>query len=438
MVALFLPVFQFMFPRIHLAALILTLGAVAPAAERPLWSLEFSPHLATLGVAPDWSSLDRWQETMTREEFTRLLDERYAHAPGEWRPWIEITDTHAAITKENAKPEEKYLLRFAIKKHTAPPKRYWRSPCELPVATDPAEPLAGYRIALDPGHMGGQWARLEQRFFQIGEDPPVQEGDMVLLVARLLKSRLEALGADVSLIRSKAEPVTRLRPGDVEAYTKKMLSAAGWTAEIPPEVLQSATNRVFAVNAEIRARAALVNHKLKPDLVLALHFNGEPWGSPDSPVFSDKNHHHVLVYGNVETWEWAQDDVRLETMVKLLQRTDEVETGLGTMAALSLAKATGLPAFTYKGDNARPADDSGYVWARNLLASRLYQCPVVYLEPHVMNHKLTYDRIQAGAYAGEREIGGLRRANIFAEYADATSAAMLEWFKARQASHANP
>ena len=252
---------------------------------------------------------------------------------------------------------------------------------------------------------------------------------MVLLVARLLKSRLEALGAEVSLIRAKAEPVTRLRPGDVEAYTKKMLAASGWTTEIPVEVFEAARNRVFAVNAEIRARAALVNHKLKPDLVLALHFNGEPWGSPDSPVFSENNHHHVLVYGNVEPWEWAQDDIRFETMIKLLQRTHEVETGLGTTGALALAKATGLPAFTYKGDNARPADDTGYVWARNLLASRLYQCPVVYLEPHVMNHKLTYQRIQAGPYAGKREIDGIERPNIFVEYADATTAAVVAWFK---------
>ena len=369
---------------------------------------------------------------MTREEFTRLLDERYAHAPGEWKTWIEVTDTHAAIMKASAKPEEKFLLRFAATAPAKPPKRYWRAPSELPATTKPDKPLAGYRIALDPGHIGGAWARLEQRFFQIGDDPPVQEGDMVLLVARLLKDRLEARGAEVSLIRSKAEPVTRLRPGDVEAYTKKMLAASGWTKDIPPEVLESARNRVFAVNAEIRARAALVNHKLKPDLVLALHFNGEPWGSPDSPVFSDKNHHHVLVYGNVETWEWAQDDVRFETMLKLLQRTHEVETSLGKTSALGLAKATGLPAFIYKGDNARPACDTGYVWARNLLASRIYQCPVVYLEPHVMNHKLTYQRIQAGAYEGKREFDGSKRANIFAEYADATAEAVQAWFKANR------
>lgn len=418
-----------MFPRILISALVLVAAPPHHPAEPRAWSLEFSPHLATLGVAPDWSRLDPWQETMTREEFTRLLDDLYAHAPGGWKPWIEITETHAAITRESAKPGEKYLLRFAAATPAAPPRRYWRAPRELPATADPKKPLAGYRIALDPGHIGGAWSRLEERHFQIGGDSPVQEGDMVLTVARLLETKLKALGAEVSLIRAAAEPVTRLRPLDVEPYTRKMLEASGWTEAIPPEVFEKARNRVFAVNAEVRARAALVNHRLKPDLVLALHFNGEPWGSPDSPVFSDKNHHHVLVFGNVEPWEWAQDDTRHETMIKLLQRTHDIERGLATRSAGSLAAATGLPPFTYRGTNARTADNTGYVWARNLLASRIYQCPVVYLEPHVMNHPLTYQRIQAGAYPGKRDIGGIERPNIYSEYATATASAVRKWFE---------
>ena len=416
-------------PRVFLFGLFVSSSVPLVATATESWSLEYSPHLATLGVAPDWSRLDAWQETMTRGEFERLLDERYAHAPGEWKSWIEITDTHAAIVRESARPAEKYLLRFAEADPEAPPPRYWRAPGELAAAADPARPLAGYRIALDPGHIGGVWSRMEERFFQIGKDQPVREGDMVLEVARLVESRLEAKGAEVTLIRAKAEPVTRLRPNDVEAYTRKMLAANGWAAEIPPEVFEKARNRVFAVNAEVRARADLVNRKIRPDLVLALHFNGEPWGSPDSPVFSDKNHLHVLVFGNVEPWEWAQDDTRFESLLKLCQRAHEVETGLAVESARAFAAATGLPPFTYLGDNARPAGGSPYVWARNLLASRLYQCPVVYLEPHVMNHALTYQRIQAGRYEGKREIGGLQRPDIFTEYADTTVAAVLAWFR---------
>jgi len=59
------------------------------------------------------------------------------------------------------------------------------------------DPPAFKRIALDPGHIGGEWARMEERFFERGQDRPVQEAVLNLTVARLLKTRLEAAGAQV-------------------------------------------------------------------------------------------------------------------------------------------------------------------------------------------------------------------------------------------------
>ena len=59
-----------------------------------------------------------------------------------------------------------------------------------------------------------------------------------------------------------------------------------------------------------------------------------------------------------------------------------------------------------------------YVWARNLIANRLYQCPVLYLEPYVVNNRIVHSRVQAGDFDGEREIEGERYPSIFREYAD--------------------
>ena len=56
---------------------------------------------------------------------------------------------------------------------------------------------------------------------------------------------------------------------------------------------------------------------------------------------------------------------------------------------------------------------------RNLIANRLYDCPVVFMEPYVMNSTLDHARIQAGDYEGLREISGINRPFIFHEYADA-------------------
>ena len=59
---------------------------------------------------------------------------------------------------------------------------------------------------------------------------------------------------------------------------------------------------------------------------------------------------------------------------------------------------------------------SPYVWARNLLANRLFECPVIYLEPYVMNNTDVHARVQAGDYNGLREINSAKRESIFSEY----------------------
>ena len=393
--------------------------------ERTMWSLQFSPDLATLGVKPTWSDLDAWQETITRSRFETLLNTHYTSGPDAWADLIEITPSHAAIVMASANPKERYLLRFAETDNPRPP-RFWRALSELPANT-PERPLTGLRIALDPGHMGGSWARMEERFFQLGDDPPVQEGDMVLQVGKLLEARLHDLGATVLWVRDQPGPVTMLRPEALEPYTRAFLQARGQAEPMDPLVLEKVRNRIFCVNAEIRARAQRVNSQLKPDLVLALHFNGEPWGAADKPVFAEKNHLHVLVHGCLERKELRHDDERFEMLVKLLQGTERLELDLATNTAEALAAATDLPPFTYNGSNARRVNTSPFVWARNLLASRIYQCPVIYLEPHVMNHALTYERIQAGAYQGKKHIAGKERENLYAEYATAVAHGLVAW-----------
>ena len=73
-------------------------------------------------------------------------------------------------------------------------------------------------------------------------------------------------------------------------------------------------------------------------------------------------------------------------------------------------------------DIAQAVGGNPYVWARNLLANRLYRCPVVFLEPYVMNSQEVWERVQAGDYEGERVIAGSLRKSIYREYADALAA----------------
>ena len=98
-----------------------------------------------------------------------------------------------------------------------------------------------------------------------------------------------------------------------------------------------------------------------------------------------------------------------------------------------MAQATGLPPYQYPTtQTTTKVGSSGYVYARNLLATRLYRCPVVYCEPYVMNSKDAFARIQAGDYEGTRKINGLERKSIFREYADSVADGLVEYYsKAR-------
>jgi hypothetical protein len=117
-------------------------------------------------------------------------------------------------------------------------------------------------------------------------------------------------------------------------------------------------------------------------------------------------------------------------LVKILQRSHEEEKSLGVYMARSLATATKLPAYEYHnaGHRARQIEDAPGLWLRNLLANRIYQCPVIFLEPYVMNNQEVHDRIQLGDYKGTKLISGEERKSIFQEYADAVVSALEQYY----------
>ena len=107
--------------------------------------------------------------------------------------------------------------------------------------------------------------------------------------------------------------------------------------------------------------------------------------------------------------------------MKLLARTADAEQSACETILHTMARRLALPPRIYTRDTARRPGPSPYVWARNLLANRLYRCPVVFLEAYTMNSREVWERIQAGDYEGEREVAGSRRASIFREYAEAVA-----------------
>ncbi|PYK36977.1 MAG: hypothetical protein DME60_13065 [Verrucomicrobia bacterium] len=399
--------------------------------------LQAADNISILGSKPKWSALEKYQGTITHDEFSRLLQNVYC-THGFAPDLIEINEKVARILM-NREAQKFFTLRFAENDASRKPvPRLWRPAESLPPAR-PEKPLSGLRIALDPGHLGGQWAKMEERWFQVGNSSPVTEGDLTLHVARLLAPRLRKLGARVFFIRNSNEPITAKRPDDFKERARKILIRNGVPqprADVldPNDPEKEQTIRwqseiLFYRYSEIRRRAALVNFKLHPDLVLCLHFNAEGWGDPNSPVLLDTNHLHLLVNGSYLQDELEFDDERFEIIRRLLSRAYDEELPLADGVATAMAKEMQLPPYQYPTTlTTTKVGTSGYVYARNLLATRIYRCPVVYCEPYVMNSNDVFARIQAGDYEGMRNVNGTERKSIFREYADSVVDGLAEYY----------
>lgn len=377
--------------------------------------------LSLLAEAPDWSELNAYQHTISRTDFETLLTEIFT-TDGTWKSYINIRENYAEILTSTDPEELPFILNFATLEKSLPVPRQWQETSSLPIPP-PEKPLTGLHIAIDPGHIGGPWARIEERWFQIGDDKPVTEGDMTLRVAKILKPLLTEMGAKVTLVRSETEPVTPLRP-------ENLTDQAGKSTDTDPDSLKKFAERLFYRTAEIRARAKLVNETIRPDLVLCLHFNAEAWGDPNNPTLVPRTHFHVLLNGAYTPDEVHLADQRFALLEKLLQRTHSEEALVAATVAQVFAEETSLPPFIYPpgGNNVRNVASNDFLYARNLLANRLYDCPVIFMEPYVMNSTIDYPRIQAGDYEGLREINGQQLPSIFREYATALAKGLAKHY----------
>jgi N-acetylmuramoyl-L-alanine amidase len=386
--------------------------------------MELRDGVSVLAPSPAWGELNAYQNTITREEFASELEGVYSQGPA-WKTAVMVNDDHAIIRTA----EQPFRLDFAGQANSEPPQRFWRAASQMPLAEGDAaaRPLEGVKIAIDPGHLGGQWARMEERWYQMGGGgTEVKEGELTLAVAKLLKPALEGLGAEVTLVRDSHEPVTKKRPGDFTELATQELAA---TQQAPGDAAKR-SEIMFYRWSEIRARADLINEKIRPDLVLCLHFNAESWGDPNNPQLTPVNHLHLLINGTYSNAEFNLHDQRLDLMKRLLQRIHPEELALSSAVADSMADATGLPAFRYTKPSAKTVSDKPFVYARNLMANRIYFCPIVFLEPYVMNNEEVYKRIGAGDYEGLREVAGKLRKSLFREYADGVAAGLASYYRA--------
>ena len=253
----------------------------------------------------------------------------------------------------------------------------------------------------------------------------MKEGELTLAVAKLLRPRLERLGAEVFLVRESHEPVTGRRPEDLVELAKQELEAQN----LNTEGAEKRSQLLFYRRSEIRERSKLINEKFQPDVTLCLHFNAERWDDPSDPRFTSNNHLHLIINGTYSNSEFSLHDQRLDLFKRLLQRIHPEELAVSSAVADSMAAATGLRPYIYTKPQAKLVSNNRFVYARNLMANRIYHCPIVYLEPYVMNNREVYERIGAGDYDGVREVAGKPRKSIFREYSDGVAEGLANYYR---------
>lgn len=398
--------------------------------------------LTPLAKAPDWTLLKQYAKCLTREAFESALTEIYLEKTRFPMPWIVGPDS---VKVQTGLPDQPFVeIPFArTAAESQKPPRYWKRVEELPRLQD-RPPLSDLHIAIDAGHIGGGYAIMEERHLSFQPGEAIQEGDLTLLTAQILEQRLRNLGAYVSQVRPSNAPVTATTPSN---FTKEALETlqnagiqdpketySGITGEARLLTVQWQSEKLFYRIAEIHARANKVNNEIKPDLVLCLHFNAEAWGSATDPQFSPVDHLHLLLNGCYSPAEVATQDTRFELFQRVFSQTHQEEGALAGPVMQALAASTGLPPYVYSTPNARIVRDNPYVYARNLLANRIYQCPVLYFEPYVMNNENTYRRLLLGHWVGRTLVNGRLQTSAIEDYVQGIVRGLLDYYQARRSA----
>ena len=96
-----------------------------------LVSLGKAESLSPLSQAPDWSALEKYQETMTHEEFIERLQDIYC--PRGLSPDLLVIDENVVRMLKSRGTQEWFTLRFADnEKDRNAVKNEWRSAATLP------------------------------------------------------------------------------------------------------------------------------------------------------------------------------------------------------------------------------------------------------------------------------------------------------------------
>jgi len=390
-----------------------------------------------------WAELERYAGTMTREQFD--LSRRVVFDPFDGlAPFLRITDGDVTIYSE-AGHQGSVLAKVAFAAADSVPRPIGVRGIGDPLAPlfQPGylfRPLAGLRVAIEPANIGGRWAVAEDRSTLYRGYGRIQEGDVNLLVARILKDRLRELGASVFVTRDGDEPVSGLTLDQVAEVALAVVSERPYVlpaafksrarniSNNSPAYLKVAAEVLLTKNLETRARAEKTRRSFQPDITIVLQFNATP--ASGRAALTSRNRNIFFISGAYTADELTRDPrQRLRLLGKLFQNVSPIEKRAAVSIANQFRRTTGYPPVLYgNGPVTRAIPESPYVVARNLAFNREHDGPVVVTEPYFMNERVTLQRLLAGDYLGAMIISGEPRVSIYRDYAEMVAAGLVDAF----------
>jgi len=395
-----------------------------------------SPHLPTPNP---WFPIDLYQGTITRQQFEQKLHSLYDPFSA-FTPYLDINDSRVVVypsAKERQVPQ--FVLQFAPPNQPRAPMRWFRTPAEVRTVSHPLDkPLNGLRVAIDPGHIGGPWAQMEERSTRYHGSAPVQEGDLNLITGRLLKQELTNLGASVYVVRDSTEPVTPYRPNDFLEEGRELLIAHSSHATnlhaLPPDKLNllfgqrlmELSEFLFYRCSEIIERGNRIRNNFVPDITITLYIDATPRSARGQTTPGNAN--IFFVGGSYTKSEMQDPEMQRRCVYKMVEGSSDIESEVAGDIADIFKQRTGLGPVPYGDSSTTRAVIPGnpYVVARNLAANREYDGPVVCTEPYFMNNREVYQRLLAGDYDGQRTFDGKPYTSIFREYADCVAQGLVK------------
>ncbi len=278
--------------------------------------------------------------------------------------------------------------------------------------------LKNVKIAIDPGHFGGRFARLEERYIDIPAEKtrnnqPIHfnEGDLTYLTALELQRLLETEGALVLVTREG------IGQGVIQEDFFKWLEVH---ADLAKEMPLSKVFRDYYNREDLIERSKKIN-KFSPDITIIIHYNTHLTDKEEEQksLLTETNYNLAFIPGAFGEGELNTMDARYE-FVRLIV-TDHLKKSLELSKSITqqFVKQLNVPLIsenekTSYTDAVCLLQESG-IYSRNLALTRLVHSPVCYGETLIQNnqdevYKLSERNISIGGTPCSQRVKEVARA----------------------------